>query len=260
MNKIAILITSFKRDNLLYQTIQGIVDNWSNDFGAIFVANQSYQTDEEKAQGETKFASTINNSCNRPIYYYNLDFDCGLSYARNFLVSKASQHDFKYVIISADSIQFPQQYNFTNAIDFLETKEDNGIIGFDLKDRISWERDIELVEGKYFHLKRPERRRIQFYGVNYQPIDICRNFFLAKTECLVNVHWDNDLKLGEHEDFFYRFKHYGLYNVFYNKDIQAIYVKDKPEEYMKYRQRLYTVFIPLLRKKYNIQGWVKFCH
>jgi len=260
MSKIAVLITSFKRDKLLYNTVQTVIDNWSSDFGALFVANQSYKTGEEKDEAVIRFGTNINNPNDRPIYYYNLDFDCGLSYARNFLVSKAFQHEFKYVIISADSIQFPQQYDLSNAIDFLETKEYNGIIGFDLKDRVSWERDLELVEGKHFSLKRPARKPMQFNGVVYQPVDICRNFFLAKTECLLNVRWDNDLKLGEHEDFFYRFKHYGPYNVFYNIDIRANYVSDKPEEYMKYRQRLYKEFIPKLKAKYDITGFVDYEH
>ena len=85
--------------------------------------------------------------------------------------------------------------------------------------------------------------------------DICRNFFLAKTETLLRVKWDEDLKLCEHEDFFWRYKQAG-YKVYWTGDISGKYIDFKPPEYVKMRTRMYTVFRKVLQKKYGIRGWV----
>ena len=114
----AILITTFLRDNLLYKTIQTIVDNYTKDC-IILIADQGY-ADSEKDITIDYFKSQIS------LEYYKLPFDCGLSYARNFLVTKAFEKNIPYCLVMPDSIQFIEPYNFK----FLD---ENILINFKLK-------------------------------------------------------------------------------------------------------------------------------
>ena len=203
----------------------------------------------------------MDNPCHYPINYYNLPYDCGLSYARNFLVQKAYEARIKYCFLTADSIKFTEKYNLEPIINFLNSNEKNALVGFDLKDRQSFEYDLELNQqmGR-FVLKRPKREVIVYQNIQFQPVDICRNFFLAKTEKLIEVKWDNILKLCEHEDRAYRAKNEGQLS-YYTNVIQAEYIPDKPPEYAKMRSRLYTEFVAKLKQKYNLTtpgGWIHY--
>jgi len=151
MNKLAILITTFLRDNLLYKTLQTIVDNYTTDC-IILIADQGY-ADSEKDITLDYFASQI------PLEYYKLPFDCGIAIARNYLVQKASEKNIPYVLISTDSIQFTEMYNFEPL--FL----DKMIVNFKLK--------------------------------NVEPIAL-KDIFLAKTSLLINL-WDEEMKIYEYQ-------------------------------------------------------------
>ena len=120
--KIAILITTFLRDNLLYKTIQTIVDNYTKDC-IILIGDQGY-TNSEKDITIDYYKSQI------PLEYYPLSFDCGISIARNFLVQKAFEMNIPYCLVMPDSIQFIESYNFES---LFEDLDDNIIINFKLK-------------------------------------------------------------------------------------------------------------------------------
>jgi hypothetical protein len=120
--KIAILITTFLRDNLLYKTIQTIVDNYTKNC-IVLIADQGY-ADSEKDITIDYFASQIS------LEYYKLSFDCGLSVARNFLAKKALDMQIPYCLVMPDSIQFAEVYNFEQLFNQLDNRI---IINFKLK-------------------------------------------------------------------------------------------------------------------------------
>ena len=122
MSKIAILITTFLRDNLLYKCIQSIVDNY-NDSYILLITDQGY-ADSEKDITIDYYKSQI------PLEYYPLSFDCGISIARNCLVQKAFEMNIPYCLIMPDSIQFTESYNFES---LFEDLNNNVIINFKLK-------------------------------------------------------------------------------------------------------------------------------
>jgi hypothetical protein len=184
---------------------------------------------------------------------YYLSYDCGLSFARNKLVKFAAERNIPYCLISADSIQFTEKYDFTNIIDFLNSDPTYGIVGLDLLGRCAWEKDMRLVPGEYFELSPAKRDKVR----EFQPVDICRNFFIAKTQCLLDNPWDNDLALAEHESFFYELKTNTNWKVFCTNTIKGKYVDYKPEEYKAKRNRMYLEYRQKLLNKYNIKGWVK---
>jgi hypothetical protein len=242
---IAILITTFLRDNLLYKTIQTIVDNYPSN-SIILIADQGY-ADSEKNIAIDYFKSQI------PLEYYQLPFDCGLSFARNFLINKASEMNIPYILMAADSIQFTQIYNFQPFIEILNTNNSIGRIGFNLENsKCSWEYLLEVTPSG-IKFSYPEHI-IEQNGIELTYVDICRNIFLSKTKSLIEIPYDNELKLGEHEDHAIRYKEkYLTYwtNYYSFKRVSG----NSSEEYQTYRKRL-NDYLKIVKQKYNMSGWV----
>jgi hypothetical protein len=255
-NKIGIVLTTFLRDDLMYRIVDSIIKNWKEEY-VLFIGNQSYQNLEEEFDGFKRFNDTIKFN-GRKIQYYNLPYDCGLSYARNFLCQKAHESGCNYIFLTADSYEF-KDYNLTTVIEFLESDEKNGLVGFvELnKPDKNWCYDVELIPNDCFLLTRPKRPIINFKELNLQPCDITQNFFLAKTQVILDNQWDCELKLTEHEDFFWRLKNKTTYKVFFNDSIACVYIKDKPSEYNEKRQRIYNIYKKKLQEKYRIKGWIR---
>lgn len=245
MYNIAIIITTFLRDELLYKTLQSIVDNYPEN-SIVLVGDQSnYSLEKEKIINS--FKEKI------PLEYYKLDYDCGLSSARNQLVSIANDMLIPYVLISADSIQFTQKYDFQPYIDFLEKDNKRGLIGYNLLgSKCPWEwwlditpQGIKLNSSNMF---------IEENDITYKKCEICRNIFLAKTKSILNL-WDNEMKLAEHELAFLEYKKRG-YEVYWTNSISFNKVKDTSlESYNQLRNR-FGEYKELLKKKLNITGWV----
>lgn len=120
--KIAILITTFLRDGLLYKTLQTIVDNYP-DNSIVLIADQGYSS-LEKLTNISYFKSQI------PVEYYPIPFDSGLGFAKNFLVQKALEFQILYCLVMPDSIQFTETYNFWPLFMYLNN---NILINFELE-------------------------------------------------------------------------------------------------------------------------------
>lgn len=243
--KIAILITTFLRDNLLYKTIQSIINNCSEDY-TILIADQGYN-DEEKLINIDYYKSQI------PLKYYRIPFDAGLSVGRNFLVQKANEMSIPYCLLSSDSIQFTQPYDFKPVIEFLETGESCGIVGFDLEgSKCPWEYNMEITPNGIKFTESTESIKIN--SIIYKKIDICRNIFLAKTHTIIGL-WDEDLKLGEHEMAFIEYKKRN-YEVYWTDSY--LFKKSNlggSDEYKTYRGRL-PDYLDIVKQKLGISGWV----
>lgn len=232
--KIAIIYTTFLRPELAKQTIASIKKHWVEGYH-LLIADQN--------RTPSQYLDLPQNT-----EIYNLPFDCGLSYARNFLVKKAWEINCNYSLLTADSIQFTDKYNFTDIIDFMELNKNTGIVGLEIKKRVYGTYDMELLTN-CFLLDMPCRPITNYKNIAFQPCDLVRNFFLAKTETLLDIRWDDNLKLAEHEDFFYRFIQ--KYKVYFTESIEANYIKNKQGEYGNYRFRLGT-FQQQCCRKYNI--------
>lgn len=247
MYNLAIIYTTFLRPELVRQSLSTYLEHLPNSI--ILVGDQGKE--EDKIEEICKLLNSNN------IEYIKLPFDCGLSASRNKLVERAKELNVPYCLITADSIAFTKKYNFQSIIDFLESDKLNGTVGFDLQGRICWECDIDLIEGKHFSLDIPRKEKIIYNDIKFQRVDLHRNFFIAKTEALIANKWDNELKLIEHEDHAWKWKQKeNNYKRFYTNTIKGKYINNKPNNYVKYRNRMYNEFMMVLRKKYNITGWV----
>lgn len=251
MEKIAIIYTTFLRDQLAKKTIISIIKNWIPEFD-LFVGDQGRETPENEKEFFDFFIREAGT-------WKPLPFDCGVSYARNILLKQAAGKGIKYCILTADSIAFiPETVaNLNKGVQFLEDHPEVGILGFDLKDRAPWEYFLEIKNNSFYLTKTGAIETDPATGLRVKRCDICRQFFLAKIDTILNVQWDEQLKTGEHEDFFWRYKQAG-YKVFWTPDICGQYVNDKPAEYVKYRNRQYTEFRRILFRKHNLSNWVEY--
>jgi len=250
MHKIAICLTTFMRNELLIDTVDSIIKYFPEN-SVLYIADQG-----NKSQVKDRYFSYLTSKTGR-VFYFNLPYDCGLSYARNYLVDVAKHAGIDYCLITADSLRFINKLNLEPIVNGMEKNVD-ALVGFEIKDRIPWEWNIELVPEKHFWLSKISPDAIiQHEGFIIKRVELCRNFFLAKTEALLDVKWDNDLKLAEHEDFFYRLKLKG-YKCIWTNIVSAEYIEDKPEEYRKMRDRMYNHFQYIMLKKYNIKQWMKY--
>jgi len=254
LSKIAVIYTTFLRDDLAKKTLKSILNNWNSDY-KLLIGDQS----GGKSNGELfrYFVDYLQKNKKRKcVSYYQLPFDCGLSYARNFLVKKAQELGCGYCLVTADSIKFTKKYKFDSIIKFMELKEGIVKVGFSLKNRVPWEFNMRLLPGECFELRLSSEKFLKYLGIEYQKVDICKNFFLAKTQLLLNIPWDNELSLLEHEDHCWRLKQVG-YKTYVTNSINAEYIDDKPLEYKQYRNRMYLEYRKKLQQKYDIKGWVK---
>jgi len=253
--KIGIILTTFLRDDLMYKVVQSIFDNWNQEY-ELFIGNQSYDNNEDRINSTIKFMSSFGNHYHK-LHYYTLPYDCGLSFARNYLVKEAHKQGCEYCFLTADSYMF-EKYDFRIITQFLESDKDNAIVGFVERGKSDpyWKWDMKLVSKKHFLLTKPKRDIIEYKNYKFQPVDVCQNFFLAKTNVLIENQWDNELKLTEHEDFFYRLQQTN-YKIFFNNSIKCQYIKNKPEAYSLKRKRIYNIYKKILQEKYNLSGWLK---
>lgn len=241
---IAYLITAIGREDLLKNTVDTNVKNCVND-GIILIADQSWTKEKEQL-----FSQYLN------VKYYNIPYNSGLSYSRNFLVNRALELNCEYCLVMADNQWFETKPDFTKIINFLNKEPYRGIVGLDLfyigETNKSWAYDLELVTGTAFKLVKPRREQVIEDSITYLPIDFCKNFFIAKTKCLIETAWDNRLRQKEHCDFMYRLKLDG-WQLFYTESIRGFRIKNRPKEYRNNKMVLYKEGQKVLTQKWGIK-------
>jgi len=244
MSKLAIIYTTFLRDKLLSETVQSIQPQLSENC-ILLIGDQGYPERKGLVYSSSSFIFT---------YYYPLPFDCGASYARNYLIQRAKELNCDYILMTADSIKFIESYNFQPIIDFMEMDPSIAKVGFNINDRLPWEFNLDLKDSFILSIS---DEKIIHNSINYAKVDLCRNFFLGKTDAFINVPFDDELKMASHEDHCWRLK-LANYKTYYTDYISADYINDKPEEYKIYRNRLKGEFRQKLLKKYNINNWITY--
>ena len=249
-DQVAILITTIDREPLLIETVSNVLGNLP-DNATIIVGDQSRKYSKEKVELYTQLED---HGSGKGVVLPQ-KYDIGLSQARNELVDCAHALGFKYCLLSADSIRFTHKYDFTDQFKLFDSDSSVGIIGFHLEgSQGDWFRDLELVPGKHFLLTKPKRA---LADGRFQRVDIVKNFFLAKTECLLENRWDPELKMTEHEDYFYRLKQLGKWKVYYDPKLSGKHIRDRKDmAYVALRTRCYNQFKEVLQRKYNLSGWV----
>ena len=175
----------------------------------------------------------------------DLPFDTGLSEGRNQIVELCRT---KYIMILDDARTFDSNLDISKIINLLETSNLDLVGGtVNARDSIHSHysgifKDIRNIQNTIHIDVHPVSTKIEntFLEEVYET-NICLNTFIAKTSSLLKTKWRNELKLGEHETFFYDF-YYNKYKYAIAKKINFIQASDElrkyPDDFFdKYRQR-----------------------
>ena len=89
--RVGILITTFMREELCLQCINAVRENWKSNY-FLMIANQGLYSELL----EKKLRHIV--ACGQG-ELFDLPFDCGLSFARNYLVDKCVDYGIKFVLL-----------------------------------------------------------------------------------------------------------------------------------------------------------------
>ena len=205
MQEIAFCITTFERPQYCKGLIKSIRKFYPD--AKIYVADQS----EEEG---TYDAEVI-----------RLPYDCGLSYARNYLW-RNTKEPFKLLL--DDDFVFTQDTKietFRTLIDHCDI-----VCGGVIEGRLrNYEHDLR-IEGDKLYYDKPKREWQQIEGVKCRQVDMALNFGLFRRN---TDNWDDNLKICEHTDYYLRFKG----KLLYTPEVLVNHLKARPKGYRRLRRR-----------------------
>ncbi|KAJ3352632.1 Beta-1,4 N-acetylgalactosaminyltransferase 1 [Entophlyctis luteolus] len=204
---VSIMIKTTARMTKVFSLVTSILENYPN--MTIIVADDGYTDPARMTKPEGP---------QRGFYYLPLPYDVGLSAGRNRMVERIRT---KYVLTLDDDFILDGSSQIVRLIHALEIPPDDNGPRFEIAAG-----KIPVDEGRFgidycgtmtavlhgnargartLRLDTPSKPPLSHEGC--LEVDFVPNVFVARAEFLRNVlRWDETLKLGEHEDFFWRAK------------------------------------------------------
>lgn len=252
MEEVTIIIKTLDRYKSLRALLKSIFKRYPNI--EVLIGDDSDKTSEEEVLKEFgKFK----------IKYFNLPKDIGLSGGRNFLLKEVKTKYFflldddmiidkktnlEYVIKKIEEEKLDILGGFCRNYKTINNKFDEILVFFEKMFRYELPTNymgILNIEGDTFYAKYITRRFPE-----YEISDIVLNVFVAKTESVMNIGgWDENLKLQEHTEFFYRAKINNLKVAFSNK----LSIQHHPVRLKGYKEKRERNYANIFMDKYNIK-------
>jgi len=247
--KIAVIIPTFLRDKNAKVLIDSILNTYSNDWVRIYIADQGIYTNEKE-----KYYQYLQQLGHKVFY---LPFNCGLSYARNYLVKQTNE---PYILLVDDDFQVTDTTKIQNFINVLNTEAEIGAVGGVLKNHQPYNYKLILKDKKLFYFYNQPKKLFYSYETSIQKKiafyywDIILNFTMFRRELFNDVMWDNTLKLTEHTDFYLQIKNINKWLVTFTDSVEINHQqKDNSPEYMKFRRTINgNIGMKLFMQKWNI--------
>lgn len=172
---------------------------------------------------------------------FDLPFDIGLSYGRNYLVDRA---ETDYLVLMDDDIVFDARTTIEKLLQPLEDGVFDLVGGIVCQDNelFPWEGLMNL-DGSTLTLAPGNRGVVN--GI--EKVDFCHNFFAATTAVVQRVRWDEHFKLGEHTDFFLRAKANNV-RVGVCPDVHVLHKPERTEVYQTFRDREKSYRLDMMKK------------
>jgi len=229
LEDVTIIIKTFLRPNALANLLQSIKKYYPNI--KIYVADDSDKPRIRKDVDE----------------YFVLPFDSGISYGRNYLIDRVKT---KYVMLLDDDTIFTEN-----------TKIEWALEVFNQSNKIDLVSGYYLPEIFYGSLTKDNNNLVRNMRLartiidGFPIFDFVPNFFVAKTEKLKNIKWNEKLKILEHTEFFWRAK--GKINCTYLPYFISInsHIKTKGL-YLKYREDRINHFLKIKAKEIGVSAVV----
>lgn len=253
-NKIAIILTTIERPLALKKSVESIASVWQDNW-ILLIGNQNKFCDESTYQ----ILDEITNKYSKiKCHSYDLPYNCGISYARNYLICMAAIHNCEYTLLTSDSIMFDESMKDIQMVALGMDIEQYKLCGLNLNNRIPWEADLNLILEQSFELDfiDPREKLIK----SYVPCRIVRNFWIARTDALLKVPYDDNLIMCEHEDFFWKMKVEGLAVCCTNLCSGTYDNLYNTSKYNEIRETNFRIGKQRLMEKYNLKQWVTYKH
>ncbi len=176
--------------------------------------------------------------------YIQLPYDSGVCYARNALVKLV---ETEYILVGDDDFFYTGEAKIEQMKNFLEQYREFDLIG----GRVEQDGVVRNYQGTFEKFD----DHFETYGLKveetefkigklengdqllYYPVDLTFNFFVARTEIVKQVLWDEEIKVAyEHFSWFYDFKCAG-YKVAFTPEAKVIHKPHdiNPEEKPEYK-------------------------
>ncbi len=205
-------------------------------FSEIIISDDS--SDEIKEKNKEVINKFKKSYPSFPIKYLDLPFDTGLSYSRNKMLESAKS---EFVLLLDDDLIFDIKCNIKSQLEILE-KNNLDILGGDFYNLNTKGKKRPIFKTNFFGLfnENSQEFNILFIYNNFpkfQRCDIINNFFIGKKSKLKEIKWEEDLKVGEHEEFFIRAKLKHNASVGYSNGLFIKHYPIRSEEYSIFRNR-----------------------
>jgi GT2 family glycosyltransferase len=246
IKRVDFCITTFKRPEAIKRLLFSIAQFYPS--ANIYVADQNEKFDREFYRNLR--TDLLNAGLQKRVSIENLPYDCGLSYARNHLVTTTPN---KYKLILDDDMVFINKTSIEKMVALLEACPSAGVVGGkvqQLGNDIHFEFTPEIVGDTIFHRKETLNWK-KHNDTQYRKTGCVLNFALFRREVFNSILWDQALKVTEHTDFYLRMK--GLaWQILYTPDV----VIDHPptarvEDYKQMRTR--EEFMRLMFNKHRVK-------
>jgi len=180
------------------------------------------------------------------VEYIRTEFDIGLSKGRNIAVSKVKT---KYLVILDDDFLFTKKTKLEKMYNVLENDGLDMVSGimYDFgKRKRHFAGKMEVIDRRL--VISPNVTEGKHNG--HKLYDVVLNFFMAKTDKVRDIGWDDRLKLGEHEKFFLQAKEKGLLITCLN-DVKVEHYPIAVDDYEQYRNRVFE-YIKIFLDEYGL--------
>lgn len=238
-------ITTFKRQKALERLLYSIAEYAP--CANVYVADQNEQLDMVFYKNIRAELQKL--GLHKRLSVKGLPYDCGLSYARNYLVTETPN---KYKLILDDDFVFTPETDIGKMVALMDDHPNVGIVGGLVRQHghdIHFEFELEKKGNTIYQVddKQPMRTH---KGIRYKKTGCVLNFALMRGDIFLQTGWDNDLKVTEHMDFYLRFKN-TKYQVFYTPDVVIDHPPTEREpDYKELRQR--KEFMVHMLKKHGV--------
>lgn len=231
--QIAIIIPTFLRDNCLKILVESIKKTLPKTWYKLYIGDQGY-SDLSKDDYYKQLKSEGH-------FVSYLSFNSGLSYTRNYLVSKTVE---PLILLVDDDFEFNSNTKIQNMIQVLNDNPKMGVVGGNLEAYPRYHYYMFKQDNKLYYVQPCIHPRLTTpsycqKSVPYVLTDIVLNFAMFKREIFNDIKWDAEQKMAEHSLFYYTLKQLNKWQVGYVPDVTAKHqTKDNPPDYQEFRSSI----------------------
>jgi GT2 family glycosyltransferase len=186
----------------------------------------------------------------------SLPYDVGLSAGRNAMLDRVTT---PYFVLLDDDFVFTPKTTLDRLLDVLERNANVDIVSGSLflpgkeNEPYSYAELLELdYAAKELRLRKGNRGALPNEPGCFLH-DIVLNFFVARTDRIRRVRWDERLKLGEHQDFFIRAKQAGLVVVACPSHAVALHDQAHSDQNYKAKRMREFQYLKLMLEKHQLR-------